>query len=88
MPDLHFNEESDYSEESAIQNEHIPSKILGNEKEYMVMRNTRNKLNIFTLWCKCRHCKNEAREIDCVCCREVDKIFLASWSVSEAALSC
>ena len=28
MPDLHFNEESDYSKESAIENEHIRSKIL------------------------------------------------------------
>ena len=23
-------------------------------------------------WCKCRHCKNEARGIDCFCCRELD----------------
>ena len=28
-------------------------------------------------WCKCRHCKNEAREIDCLCCREVDAIIIA-----------
>ena len=21
-------------------------------------------------WCKCRHYKNEARETDCLCCRE------------------
>ena len=25
-------------------------------------------------WCKCRYCKKEAREIDCLCCREVDAI--------------
>ena len=25
-------------------------------------------------WCKCRHCKKEAWEIDCLCCREVDAI--------------
>ena len=94
MPDLHFNEESDYSEESAIENEHIRSKILQpflfehEQKKYMVMRNMRSKLNIFTLWCTCRHCKNEAREIECRCCREIDKMFFASWSVSEASLSC
>ena len=23
-------------------------------------------------WCKCRHCKNEVRAIDCLCCREMD----------------
>ena len=23
-------------------------------------------------WCKCGHCKNEAREIDCLCCREIE----------------
>ena len=29
-------------------------------------------------WCKCRHCKNEAREIDCLCCREAHAMFIAS----------
>ena len=29
-------------------------------------------------WCKCRHCKNEAREIDCLCCKEVDEMLIAS----------
>ena len=29
-------------------------------------------------WCKCEHYKNEAREIDCVCCREVDVMLIAS----------
>ena len=28
-------------------------------------------------WCKCAHCENEAREIDCLCCREVNTRF---WS--------
>ena len=23
-------------------------------------------------WCKCGHCKNEARKIDCLCCREIE----------------
>ena len=29
-------------------------------------------------WYKCGHCKNEAREIDCLCCREVDVMLIAS----------
>ena len=29
-------------------------------------------------WCKCRHCKIKAREIDCLCCREVDAMVIAS----------
>ena len=29
-------------------------------------------------WCKCGHCKNEAREIDCPCCREVNAVLIAS----------
>ena len=29
-------------------------------------------------WCKCGHCKNEASKIDCLCCREVDLILIAS----------
>ena len=29
-------------------------------------------------WCKCGHCKNEARKIDCLCCREVDVTLIAS----------
>ena len=27
---------------------------------------------------KCGHCKNEAREIDFLCCRKVDVMFIAS----------
>ena len=27
---------------------------------------------------KCRHCKNEVREIDCLCCREVVAMLIAS----------
>ena len=25
-------------------------------------------------WCPCRNCKNEKREIDCLCCQEVDAL--------------
>ena len=34
-------------------------------------------------WCKCRHCKNEAREKDCLCCREVDAMLIASAKIQE-----
>ena len=32
---------------------------------------------------KCGHCKNEAREIDCLCCREVNAMFIASAKIPE-----
>ena len=34
-------------------------------------------------WCKCRHCKNEAREIDCLSCREVNAMLIASAIITE-----
>ena len=34
-------------------------------------------------WCKCVHCKNEAREIDCHCCKEVDAMLIASAKIPE-----
>ena len=34
-------------------------------------------------WCKCVHCKNEAREIDCLCCREVNAMLIASAKIPE-----
>ena len=34
-------------------------------------------------WCKCRLCKNEAREIDCLCCREVDEMLIALAKIAE-----
>ena len=34
-------------------------------------------------WYKCGHCKNEAREIDCLCCREVDAMLIASAKIPE-----
>ena len=33
--------------------------------------------------CKCGHCKNEARKIDCVCCREVNAMLIASAIIPE-----
>ena len=38
-------------------------------------------------WCKCRHCKSEAREIDCHCSREVDAILIASAKILESERS-
>ena len=29
-------------------------------------------------WCKCEHYRSEARETDCLCCRAVDPILIAS----------
>ena len=34
-------------------------------------------------WCKWGHGKNEAREIDCLCCREVDAMLIASAKIQE-----
>ena len=88
MSHLNFNEESDYSEQNTCDNEVFRSTILHHRK----------KLNIFTLqlpiyythirirnldWCKCGHCKNEERKIDCLCCREVDAMLIASAKIPE-----
>ena len=55
-----------------------------NRKKRVVMTAMSKKLNIFTLqlplhirignlnWYKCGHCNNEGREIDCLCCREIE----------------
>ena len=34
-------------------------------------------------WCKCGHCKNEAGEIDRLCCREKNAMFIASAKIPE-----
>ena len=34
-------------------------------------------------WCKCGHCKNEAREIGYLCCREADAMLVASAKIPE-----
>ena len=62
------------------------------QKVSIGMRGMRKKLNTFMLqlpiyyiylyWGKCGHCNNEAREIDCLCCRKVDTVLrLKSWSM-------
>ena len=54
------------------------------QKKLVIMRARRKKLNIRSAddllhirignlgWCKFGHCKNQLREIDCLCCKEVD----------------
>ena len=34
-------------------------------------------------WCKCGHCKKEAKEIDCFCCGEMDTMLTASAKIPE-----
>ena len=34
-------------------------------------------------WYKCRHCKNEVREIDCLCCREVGAMLISSVKIPQ-----
>ena len=34
-------------------------------------------------WCKCGHCKNEARKIDCLCCREVNAMLITLSKIPE-----
>ena len=38
-------------------------------------------------WYKCRYCKKEARQIDCLCCREVDAMLIASAKIPERGVS-
>ena len=59
----------------------------------------RKKLNIFTHqlpilhirignldWCKCGHRKNETREMDCSCCREVHVVASAKMPECERSI--
>ena len=54
----------------------------------------RKKLNIYASaadllhvrnldWCKCGRWKNDAREIDCLCCGEMNAMLVASAKISE-----
>ena len=36
---------------------------------------------------KCGHCKNEAREIHCLCCKEVDAMLIALAKIPEHGIS-
>ena len=52
--------------------------ILRNVKEHFFLQNNSGRLFL-----KCGHCKNEAREIDCLCCRKVDTIYIVSAKIQE-----
>ena len=92
MSDLYFNEENDLSEENTSEYEDFCSTILqpflfereqkkacGNERHDKEAQH----IHASAAESKCRHCKNEAREIDCLCCREVNAMLIASAKIQE-----
>ena len=101
--DYEMKWKSDYSEENTSDSEDFCSTIFQpfqfepeHNKNRVVMRAMRKKLNIFTLQLpiyyilekesqsvQMRSCKNEGREIDCLCCREVDAMLIASAKIPE-----
>ena len=93
MSNLYFNEESDYPEETRCANEVFRSTILNHRKKLNIFTLQCRFITYSTFtcsikignldWCKCRHFKNEAREIDCLCCREVDAMLIASAKIPE-----
>ena len=90
-------EESDYSEENTCDNvfSTIPvwastENTCGNESHEKVTKHIHASaadllhIRIGNLDSnKCRHFKNEPGEIDCLCCREVDAMLIASAKISE-----
>ena len=72
MSNLYFNEESDYPEKNTCDNEVFRSTILDHRMKQTCSRfscrfiiYSRHSIRIGNLdWCKCGHCKSEAREID------------------------
>ena len=94
---FYFKEESDYSEENTCENVLStisvwawPENTCGNESyekgNKYIHSSAADLLHIRIgnrNWCKCGHLKNEAREIDCLCCREVAAKLLASAKILE-----
>lgn len=72
-PRKHGSDSSSSSSESDLDSSDIlPGDLSGiseDEDERDVIRRRGSKD-----WCKCGHCKKEIREIDCLCCLEVDAI--------------
>ena len=98
MSHLYFNEASDYSEENTSRNVDFRTTILHHRKKLKIftlqVRIYYIHIRITNLDCckcgrKCGYCKNEAREIDCVSCREVNAmlITLAKIPESEGSIS-
>ena len=79
MSHLYFNEESEYSEENT--EKHLCQSLFFNKvaclRQLFLQKNSRRLL------LECRHCKNKTREIDCLCCKEVDAMLTASAKISE-----
>ena len=76
-------EESDYPEENTCDNEVFRSTILHHKKNKHIHASAADLLHysirIGNLdWCKFGHYKNEAGEIDFLCCRKVDTMLIAS----------
>ena len=44
------------------------------QEECFLIKHWQNVRNGNTEWCSCKNCKDEKREIDCLCCKEVDAI--------------
>ena len=81
MSDLYFNEENDYSEKRTVWA--WQKKTCGNlsyeKKTKQIDAVAADLLHIRTGcldWCRCRHCKNRASKIDCLCCREEDAMLV------------
>ena len=74
MSDLYFNKENDYNGKKNYGNESYKKET---KSIYAIAASILHiRIGNFD-WCKCRHCKNKAREIDCLCCREVDERLIA-----------
>ena len=85
MSHLYFNVESDYFVENTCDNEVFHYTIERN-KTYSRFSSQfiTYSIRIGNLdWCKCGYCKSGAKEIDCVCCREVDTMLIASAKIPE-----
>ena len=86
---LNFNEESDYSEESTCDNEDFRSTIFHHRKKLNISWRFNGRFITYIIrignldWCKCGHCNNEAREIDCLCWREMGAMLTASAKITQ-----
>ena len=56
----------------------------GNTCEFCkVFKNTFFTEQLWTTASESRYCSNEARDIDCICCRELDVMLIASAKIPE-----
>ena len=88
MSHLYFNEENYYFGENKCDNKVFqPTFFILSLKETKHIHASAADLLDTPLrnlnWCKCRHFKNKAREIDCLCCREVNAKLDASAKIPE-----